>query len=114
MCFYFAAWDHIRQARCTASTCVLSAESRKQSRVNIVLQVTDLRIWNELPPDPQVALRTLLPATPPGLGSPRDGVLRWMEAYADALARGMFKVRTHVRFYGSGHCDHLLYTYLNA
>ena len=37
-------------------------------------------------------LRRHILATPPGSGRCRDGVLRWMEAYADALEAGIFKV----------------------
>ena len=35
-----------------------------------------------------------LAATPPDAGNSQDGVLRWMETYADALACGMYKVNT--------------------
>ena len=38
--------------------------------------------------------RGLHKATPPGCTGSRDGVLRWMEAYADALECGMYKART--------------------
>ena len=32
-----------------------------------------------------------LAATPPDAGNSQDGVLRWMETYANALASGMYK-----------------------
>lgn len=64
-------------------SCTLSAAPCKH--LHIVLQATGLS---------NTIIRRHVLATPPGPKRARDGVLRWMEAYADALESGMFKVST--------------------
>ena len=71
-----------RHARCTAFGCAHCWASL--SGGVLVLQIMDM--------SPGSTLR--LAATPLDACDSQEGVLRWMETYADALASGMFKVST--------------------